>query len=97
MKTVATTFTKNGFLHEQIRRTGNIAMYRRTKQGHAHVEVVKIGRHNGRVLPDGGEIPPGEFYPSAETWGTYGFTYADEAQAEAKFTEMVNAASQPPN
>lgn len=70
-------------------------MYRRSKQGRAHVEVVKIGHHNGYPLPGHGtEIkmaPAAEFYPSAESWGTNGFTFQNEAVAETKFREMVAA------
>ncbi len=92
MKTII-EFTRNGFTHRQLKRSGQIALIERfkgtiAKPEQLHFEVVRIRAHDGYII-GGREIPPGESYPSSEAWGIHGFTYRDRDEAEAKFAEMA--------
>lgn len=91
MKILQKQFTKKGFLHTQLDRDGDIAIFSRQK-GNAleHFEVVKIGRHHGYELA-GNHIPAAETYPSSSTWGVNGFTYLDRQEAKEKFHALVSA------
>lgn len=78
MKTTPEKFTAGGFVHEQIEREGDIAIFRRfpVKGGMAQYDVVRIQE---------------EMYPGNEKWGTDGFTFTLPEQARAKFEEMREA------
>ncbi len=96
MKTLETTFTSSGFVHEQIVRDGNLAIYRRFKQvgGKEHFEVVRIRSHSGFKIPGTEKMAePAEMYPSGEQWGLNGWTYPDRESAETKFQELATAVS----
>ena len=89
MKTLETTFTKNGFAFEQVERRGNFAVFRKAKPGRKSqsFETVKITRHDGYTIA-GVTIPPGECYPSSEQWGTHGFTFNNPIAALAKMSQL---------
>jgi len=89
LKPIPASFAKKGFDHKQIARSGNIAIYERSRIGMKcpHWEVVKIGHHNGYILA-GVEIPPSETYPSSESWGVSGWTYRNLEKAKAKFDSL---------
>ena len=98
MKTIQSTFTAGGFVHELIERTGDIALFRRFAVGGGpeHFEVVRIRRHNGFPIPGSlakfGEVrhaPPAEIYPIPERWGTDGFTFNALEMARLKFAELA--------
>lgn len=75
MTTLKARFTKSGFELEQVERIGNVAIYRRWKTGQSpHYEVVRIRSREAREV-FGKEFEAGEYYPSSEEWGTYGWTY----------------------
>ncbi len=83
-------FSKNGFTFEQIRRSGNCAVYWKHKPSGARTfEVIRIQSHNGHTFPNGTVAPPSEFYPSSEELGTYGFTCATIEMAEAKLAHLI--------
>jgi hypothetical protein len=94
-KILEPTFTKNGFLFQQVQREGDIAIYHKVAQrGPLHVhtadagfEVVVISRHNGYVL-GGATIEPAETLPSSEQWGTKGWSYKFLHPAQLKFSEL---------
>ncbi len=91
-KPIETTFTANGFIHEQVQRVGDIALYRRFKQGggQEHFEVVRIKRHDGFKIPGTDKrAEPAETYPSNEKWGVDGFTFPDKDSAQAKFDGLA--------
>ena len=92
MKLLPATFTKQGFDHALIQREGNVAIYQRNRTGSArtHFEVVRIGHHNGFTLA-GVVIPPAETYPSAEQWGTKGWTCDTLGRANSKMIELIPA------
>lgn len=95
-KPLPVEFTENGFVHRQIKRRGMLAIYERTKGASVHFEVIRIGAHDGRKITDPKtgkttEIAPAETYPTANQWGSLGWTYPDEDRARAKFSELEAA------
>jgi hypothetical protein len=84
-------FIKHKFKHLQLKREGDVAIYIRKKEDarNWHYEVIKITRHDGHEL-FGNKIQPAEIYPSASTWGTFGWTYNTIELAEIKFKELLN-------
>lgn len=94
MKPLPQTFTANGFVHEQLVREGNYAIYRRFKQGggQEHFEVVRIRSHNGFKIPGTNKVAlPAETYPGNEKWGVDGFMCPTIELARAKFDELKGA------
>lgn len=97
MKTLETTFKRQGYSHELFRRDGNIAIYRRHKDGQqVHFEVIdiRVSKAGERTVEKDGEevtlkFEESETYPSAESWGEKGWTYMDLADAERKFQELL--------
>ncbi len=68
-----------------IKRSGNIGLFKENKYN--SYEVIIIQSHNGREIM-GNVIPPAEFAPSDESWGSKGWTYTIEADALKKFNEL---------
>jgi len=87
MNTIPLTFTKNGFKHEQVCRSGEWAVFKRWKTS-PHFEVVRIRAH-GEYVMAGVTIPAGESYPSSEKWGVDGFTFTNLEKALRKFAEVA--------
>jgi len=88
MKTLAKTFTKNGFEFEQLDRRGGLAIYRKHKKNKCiSYEVIRIQRHDAYEL-GGNQIEAGECYPSSESWGSKGFTFTGYKEALAKLAEL---------
>jgi hypothetical protein len=84
-----------GFHRELIKRSGDVAMYRRWKDDPAafHWEVVYFRWYKESLLPNGRLIPAGKKYPRSSKWGVDGFTYLgiDLAGAEQRFTGMASS------
>lgn len=87
MKTLDTSFTHNGFRHEQVVRRGRLAVFRRTKGNQEHFETVRIQSHKGFKIA-GKEFPPAETYPSSEMWGLNGWTFSDALKAREKMDDL---------
>ena len=90
MKKLEKKFKSRGFIHEQVTRVGNRAIYKRhsVKPGNDdHYEVVKIGSHNGYKLGTS-FIEATETYPSTSMWGRCGWTCRDLDGAQEKFNEL---------
>lgn len=92
-KPIPETFTKSDFSHRLIDRLGDWCLFERQhlkSKTRPHYEVVKpvIGTKEFR---DGEwrDCDPRELYPSAEQWGTCGFTLNDEAAARNKLKELT--------
>jgi hypothetical protein len=89
-KPVDKKFTLKIHTYEQVKREGDIAIYKQyvteDKSG-LRYEVVRIGRHNGYTLA-GNTIAPAETYPGATQWGINGFTCLTLADAEKRFKRM---------
>jgi hypothetical protein len=90
MKTLATIFTKKDWLHEQVIRCGQVAIFRRQKETSPapHYEVVKIRQNEAREQ-FGTMIPAAESYPGENQWGQQGFTFGTLGRAFDRFRELV--------
>lgn len=100
MKTLDLTFVKKEWHHEQVKRVGNVAIYKRWKEEGKyaaspapHWEVIIVKSHNGFFITDAKTkekvwIPPAETYPGETTWGTLGWSYDSLEKAETKFEEV---------
>ena len=90
-KSLPTEFTSKGFIFKQIRREGDIAIYKRWGVKHneksAHFEVFEIQKYPEREMC-GVKIEAKEAVPSSELWGKKGFTCLDLDIAEKKFEEL---------
>ena len=88
MTRVETTFIRNGFYFEQIKREGNIALYQkfpvhpRTLQvepdSEANYEVIRIKIQKATTITVGDaafEVVEKEIYPKDNAWGLDGFTF----------------------
>lgn len=79
----------DGFSLEQIKRAGNLAIYRKIKgPEYSGYEVVKVRVCKAKQI-NGYSYPDREFYPSSEEWGTYGWTYGTLEAAQAKFEALL--------
>ena len=99
MKTLPTTFTSNGFDHQQLDRIGDIAIYARSREGggQEHFEIIRIKSHNGFKIGTMTErSEPAEMYPTAEQWGTNGWTVNDKEKALEKFRELTKSVDAKP-
>ena len=89
MKILPKTFKHKGFSYQQIKREGDKAIYKQTKDGFesTRYEVVKINRHNGYTL-GGQHIAPAETYPGASQWGINGWTCLNLESAKSKYKKL---------
>jgi len=93
MRELAVEFDRDGFLHTQVVREGEIAIYRRERIGGRaeHYEVVRI-RVERPVVIKGRGYPERENYPRSEDWGVTGWTFLDIEGAWEKFRQLVRVA-----
>lgn len=97
MKTLPTEFTKNGFTHRQIERTGNLAIFERKKPSHSHphFEVVRIRTSTDSFVtyPDGRSVwrDATELYPPSEAWGKDGFTCRTLSEAQNRLRLCITS------
>lgn len=95
MKTVSKTFTRDGFTFRQIRRAGDLALYRKHKVGAGgniqSFEVIRIQKATQpATLPSGATVQAGdELYPASSKWGKAGWTYQTEEQAQKAFEDRL--------
>ena len=101
MKTLPTKFRKDGFLFQQLKRDGDLSLYRKTKDaiGGPIVswEIVRIRTAaSAYTFPNGSIVEAGdESYPGNESWGSHGFTYSDEETARKRFKQMSGILNAP--
>lgn len=90
MKTLETEFTKKGWHHQQVAREGQVAIFRRWKDGGLppHFEVVRIQQNQEREQ-FGVTIPAAESYPAETQWGRTGWTFPNLASAESRMSQEV--------
>lgn len=86
----------DGFIHTQIERTGDVAIYdKKTKQGQPRgFEVIIVRIAPERRFPNGIITPIREFYPSPNDWGTYAWTLPTLKRAQEK-SETLRQISHP--
>ena len=89
IKKLATEFNKFGFTYNQIKRSGNVAIFEQIKDDKILAyEVVVIRAHEGYEIA-GNVMEPAEFMPRSEDWGTFGWTLTNESDAHKRFNEVL--------
>lgn len=90
MKILPKKFTQLGYLLEQIKREGDIAIYKRTKEGQnfPEFEVIKIKNHADYKIADQ-TIFASETYPGARAFGVLGWSFISLQDAEKKFKKLI--------
>jgi hypothetical protein len=86
-------FTKNTFFYEQVKRIGNLAIYKqRLEEGRGCLayEVIYIRRRKETLLFDN-IMPATEYGPSNEEFGRFGFSFPTLETAEKRFLELINS------
>mgnify|MGYP001561024201 CR=1 FL=1 len=84
-------FVSKGFIYNQIKRKGLVAIYQKYKEKNKykeHYETVIILRNPKRFIHEM-EIEAREVFPGDEQWGTLGFTHSSFDRALEKFNELV--------
>lgn len=86
---LAKEFNREGMIHRQIKREGNVAMFSVGSGG--GVEVALIRTAKPQKLPNGEWAPWRESYPSTGEFGSRGWYYMKDQRetAERKFAELV--------
>lgn len=87
MRKLPKLFKQKGFSFTQIKREGNKAIYKKTKDNIVSYEVVIVSSHNGYEL-GGQKIAAAETYPSSSQWGIKGFTHTSLASADLKYKKL---------
>ena len=92
MRTLPTTFRKNGFDYNQVERVGNVAIYRQTKAGQSweRFEVGRI-RANAERKQFGTVFEASETWPTAEEWGVKAWTCTDLAGAKTRMATLIGS------
>jgi hypothetical protein len=89
---LSTEFAYSGFGLTQVKRIGNVAIYKQTKGKQSPAYEVVIIRNAESKTAFGHEFPAAEYYPRSEDWGTYAFTYSALAEVERKFEKLLRHA-----
>ncbi|MBC8416942.1 hypothetical protein H8E06_01255 [bacterium] len=91
MKVLEKEFKSCGFNFKQVKRTGDVAIYKKKAANHGgqSYEVIKVSRHNGYNLGDN-YVHPAETYPSNSLWGTHGWTCQTIEAADLRFDKLLS-------
>jgi hypothetical protein len=99
MKILEKKITNKNFSYKQIIREGNVAIYEQrlidaedTKTTNKRYEVIVIKSHDGYEI-NGNKIAPSEMYPSANHWGTLGWTCMTMEDAQKRYKKVRNSES----
>ena len=88
MKILEESFTSRGFKFQQVKRDGDVAIYKKQldspESDNHHYEVIAIKKHNGYEIA-GVKMPPAEMYPSDSQWGDWGYTCNTIEDANKRF------------
>lgn len=95
-KPIPCTFNKNGKTYEQLHRSEQLALYRHAlPTGHVTgYEVHRIQRHEGRTIGDV-QLPPAEYLPGDEDFGTKAWAYKTLSAATAKLEQQETILATP--
>jgi hypothetical protein len=80
---------RDGYWHELIAKDGSLCLVRRSKDGQAHFEVIRLQWSKGRSWPFGRITLDGWHYPSSQQWGIHAWTCNDLAGARRKYDELL--------
>lgn len=85
MRPLATEFHDSHFTYTQLQRTDTMALYEQRHKASMDVyyEVIVIQRYGETHYPNGQTVPPRESYPPPSSWGRWGWTFRQRAEAEA--------------
>ena len=91
MKPIPCSFTKDGYLHEEIQRVGDVVLYHCSRPDGSceHWEVVRLRIDPAKTWSDGRTTEAHEALPSPEQWGVSGWTYS-----QASHRDPIQAAHQ---
>ncbi|HXM03727.1 MAG TPA: hypothetical protein VN939_14040 [Chthoniobacterales bacterium] len=81
---------RDGYWHELIAKDGLLCLVRRSKDGQAHFEVIRLQWSKGRSWPFGRITLDGWHYPSSQQWGIHAWTCNDLAGARRKYDELCS-------
>jgi hypothetical protein len=83
-------YSKNGYDFTVIQRSDQVAIcHGKSKTSPAETwEVFLIQHHNGLTIA-GNHVPPAEYPPSNEQWGSKGWTFTTEDAAWEKFQKLI--------
>lgn len=88
MRTIPTTYNKDGFNHLLLHRDGDVAIYEQRKGEFVRYEVViirKYTRDNDFRKVEAGD----EYLPCTNDWGRYGWTYITLEEAREKMSKII--------
>ncbi len=96
MQILPKVFRKYGYDYKQVIRNNKTAIYKQFDNDVTYYEVIRIKHYlkdriakfkkNGKIIES--IISKGEYYPSNEEWGGYGWTYMDLTDAKNKFEKL---------
>jgi len=97
MQPLDSNFRSDGCDFTLIKRTGDVALFSKHKRGHklTHYEVVIVQHMPAQTLPGGYNYPEREVMPTAEQWGTFGWTPFDLTAAHKRFDATVRSLGKP--
>jgi len=92
LKILEESFTSKGFKLQQVKRDGDVAIYKKQlddgESENYHYEVIAIKRHNGYEIA-GVKMPPAEMYPSDSQWGDWAYTCSTIEDANNRFNQLA--------
>jgi hypothetical protein len=90
-KPLAKKFRRDGFVHREVLRQKNAAVYEKRWTGCAEpsvcYETIRVKRREGFWIEDR-FVVPSEVYPRSEQWGALGWTFCDKDAAFAKLRDV---------
>ena len=89
MKKLEKKFSKRGFKYSEVKREGDTALYKLTRNDIHHYEIFEVMKHKECTIK-GNLIPAREATPSDEQWGTSGFSTPNKDKAFRIFTKIQN-------
>lgn len=91
------SYSKNGHLFTLYARAGDVAIFHGKRIGGRSEtwEVILIQSHQGREIA-GALVPPAEFPPSNEQWGSKGWTFTNPELARERFEIEVRKQNSKP-
>ena len=96
MKIHEKKFTNKNISYKQIIREDNLAIYEQIlnepEATNKRYEVIIIKSHDGYEI-NGNKIAPSEMYPSANHWGTLGWTCMTFEDAQKRFKKVKKSES----
>jgi hypothetical protein len=83
------TLRHAGFDLRQVKRIGQVALYKKTKGNCTGWEIILIRKRPGHHLPNGKYLSVRECYPASSEWGIRGWTAMSFATAQKQFNKQV--------